>query len=138
MICGDWNLVQDHEKDTYNYANVNNPKARNAVINLKSDLNLIDLWRSLNPESRKYTWRRQNPFQQARLDFFLISSELQNLIEMADISPGYRTDHSLVVISLTHAVIECGRGAWKYNNSLLQYTEYLYKIRQEWLSSNPS
>ena len=131
MICGDWNLVQDHEKDTYNYANVNNPKARNAVINLKSDLNLIDPWRSLNPESRKYyTWRRQNPFQQARLDFFLISSELQNLIEMADISPGYRTDHSLVVISLTHAVIECGRGAWKFNNSLLQDTEYLYKIRQ--------
>ena len=83
-----------------------------------------------HPESRKYAWRRQNPFQQARLDFFLISSELQNLIEMADISPGYRTDHSLVVISLAHAVIECGRGAWEFNNSLLQDTEYLYKIRQ--------
>ena len=34
------------------------------------------------------------------------------------------------LVSLTHAVIECGRGAWKFNNSLLQDTEYLYKIRQ--------
>ena len=32
--------------------------------------------------------------------------------------------------ALLNLWIECGRGAWKYNNSLLQDTEYLYKIRQ--------
>ncbi len=30
--CGDWNLVLNPRKDTYNYKNINNPKARDELI----------------------------------------------------------------------------------------------------------
>lgn len=130
MLCGDWNLVQNPATDTYNYVNVNNPNARNTVLTIMNDLNLVDPWTTLNPDTVRYTWRRQNPFQQARLDFFLISSELLNITESSEINPGYRTDHSMVVISLKQEIITPGKGSWKFNNSLLQDPDYLALVRK--------
>ena len=31
---------------------------------------LVDIWRELNPQLQRFTWRRTNPCQQSRLDFF--------------------------------------------------------------------
>ena len=65
-----------------------------------------------------------------RLDFFLISSELLNLIDYADILPGYRTDHSMVIIGLNKCnSITRGRGSWKLNNDLLKEEEYVKRIQ---------
>ena len=63
-------------------------------------MGLSDPWRVLNPDTKRFTWRKNNPIKQARLDFFLMSSELLNLIDLAEILPGYRTDHSMVVIGI--------------------------------------
>ena len=76
IICGDWNLVLDVRLDCFNYVNINNPLARQRVLDLCNQVNLIDPWRIQNPESKKYTWRQNSPLKQSRLDFFLISSEL--------------------------------------------------------------
>ena len=32
---------------------------------------LVDVWRIVNPDSRRYTWRRKNPESHCRLDFSL-------------------------------------------------------------------
>ena len=34
------------------------------------DHNLVDIWRTRNPNLRQFTWRRTNPFIKGRLDFF--------------------------------------------------------------------
>ena len=34
IMCGDWNLCLDAEKDCENYLHINNPRARNVVFNL--------------------------------------------------------------------------------------------------------
>ncbi len=129
IICGDFNLVQNQSMDTFNYVNINNPKAKEIVIKMKEDLDLCDPWRVLNPDTKRYTWRKNNPIKQARLDYFLISSELLNLIGVADIMPGYRTDHSIVTIGLNKGSnIIRGRGSWKFNNELLKEEEFLKKV----------
>ena len=61
IICGDFNLVQNQELDTYNYINVNNPNAKESVVNLKEELNLIDPFREIYENSKQYTRRKQNP-----------------------------------------------------------------------------
>ena len=68
------------------------------------------------------------PFKQSRLDFFFISSELLSLVHKSDISSGYRTDHSLVRLSLTLNKIKRGPGIWKFNNSLLKDENFVSKI----------
>ena len=131
IICGDFNLVQDQQMDTFNYVNINNPKAKEMVLKIKDDFDLSDPWRVLNPDKKRYTWRKNNPIKQARLDFFLISSEMLNIIDFADIIPGYRTDHSMVVIGLNNNNnIRRGRGSWKLNNDLLRDNEYVNTVKE--------
>ena len=37
MFCGDWNLILNETLDTENYVNINNPRARNAVLNIMEE-----------------------------------------------------------------------------------------------------
>ena len=71
-----------------NYRHVNNPKASAVVKSMITDLNLCDIWRDLNPDCQRYTWRRTAPFQQARLDFFLVTVSIVSFAEDFDINCG--------------------------------------------------
>ena len=131
---GDFNLVMDPEKDTKNYININNPKSRDKVIDLCAEFNLIDIWRELNIESSRYTWRTSNGNKHGRLDFFLVSQNLFNNIKDANIEFGYKSDHSIVSITLKGQDIEKDKPFWKFNNSLLKdpkYCEEMKKVIQE-------
>ena len=68
IIGGDFNLVLDPIIDTYNYRRVNNPRARQCVLDLITDLDLSDIYRDTHPNVKRYSWRRRNPLKQARLD----------------------------------------------------------------------
>ena len=70
IIEGDWNLVLDFTLDHYNYKHHNNSKAQEEVDNLIINLGRLDISRELYPDMRRYTWRRNTPLQQSRLDFF--------------------------------------------------------------------
>ena len=50
--------------------------------------------------------------------FFLISQGLCSHVTQADIIPGYRTDHSVIIFSLTLKSNPRGPGFWKLNTSL--------------------
>jgi len=55
------------------------------------------------------------PEIQCRLDFFLISSDLICDINLADIVPGYKTDHSMILLKIALHYNPSGRGFWKLN-----------------------
>ena len=129
IVGGDYNVVQDYVLDTCNIQNRNNPNSHNSVSNLKTDLDLIDPWRKENPDEKLFTWHNSRN-KQSRLDYFLISSDIVNLVQSTDIKPGYRSDHSIVELTLNFDSQSRGRGLWKFNNSLLKdqkYTEDLKK-----------
>ena len=42
VICGDYNLVLNPTIDCSNYLNINNPRARNKVLDLLSEHSLLD------------------------------------------------------------------------------------------------
>ena len=128
VICGDFNIALDPSKDTENYKNINNPKAHTAVLNMMEHLDLMDVYRHINPNEKRYTWRKKNPRKQARLDFFLITSHMIDIIHKANIRPGYRSDHSVTEIEIVLNRFKRGRGIWKFNNSLLKQKEYLNLI----------
>ena len=120
IIAGVWNLVLDYTLDYYNYKHHNNIKAQEQVDNLMINLDLLDTWRERYPEMRRYTWRRNIPLQQSRLDLFLISDLLSTFVTNADIKAGYRTDHSMITLTLTLGKESKNKLLWKFNNSLLK------------------
>ena len=133
ILCGDFNLVQNFDLDTSNYININNPRAREKVISMKEIYNLIDPFRDLNPDLKRFTWRKKTPLKQSRLDFFLISDSLFSSVQDVQIENSYRSDHSPVVLSLKINDFVKGRGLWKFNNSLLHDPEYVKLIKDKLL-----
>ena len=110
IIGGDFNLVLDVEKDKKCGLARTHKKSLEVIKKFSENLDLVDAWRILNPDSSRYTWRQKKPEIHCRLDFFLISQNtLCNIIE-ADILPGYKTDHSMITIQISlHSNVR-GRG----------------------------
>ena len=79
MIC--FNLTLNPDLDCFNYKHINNPKARDFLSNVIEENNLFDTFMELHPSQRRYTWRRKNPLKQSRLDFFLVTENIVNLIK---------------------------------------------------------
>ena len=72
--CGDFNLVLNSDLDYDNYKSKNNNKnSKSVLLDYVNHKRLFDPFRELNGNIRKFSWRRSNPIQQARLDFFLIT-----------------------------------------------------------------
>ena len=94
------------------------------------ETNLIDVWRELNLEKKQFTWRRKSTNQKARLDFFFISELLFTSVVESEILPGYKTEHSLILLKLEFGKFQKGRSYWKSNNSLLKDNSYVTEVKK--------
>lgn len=130
IIGGDWNLVMNPVLDYQNYKRNNNVKAQEIVNEMAGELELVDIWREINPETLRFTWRRNNPIQQSRLDFFLVSENTLSEVKDADIIAGYRSDHSIIVIQLEFKKETNHKNYWKFNSSLLKDKKFVDEIHK--------
>ena len=95
------------------------PKALTEVEKIQINHDLGNIWRDQNPLDKRFTWRRRNPSISCRLDFFLLSRHLYGKVAKSDIVAGYKTDHSMISLSLGLTEIIRGPGLWKLNTSFL-------------------
>ena len=129
IVGGDINTVQNPYMDRYpNHDHQNHPNCSGRIETLKEDLDLIDVWRYMNPCKRQFTWRSKTA--QSRIDYFLISNTLKNFVDDVGIHYGYRSDHSAISLSIKRWVPKRGPGFWKLNTSLLSNPSYKSDIRQ--------
>ena len=129
IVGGDFNLVLDVEKDKKGGLARTHYKSLEVINNFSENLDLVDVWTALNPNSLRYSWRQRKPEIHCRLDFFLISQcTLCNTIN-ADILPGYKTDHSMINLHISLHSNTRGRGFWKLNTSFLSEKNYVDQIK---------
>ena len=57
IMCGDWNVPLDYNVDTLNYKNKNNEKAHDQIHDMMQELDLLDTFRELHPDTKRYSWR---------------------------------------------------------------------------------
>ena len=116
---------------------------RKAVIstisNLQEELDLVDIWRVKNPEKKSFTWSQNSLMIFCRLDYWLISNALHDLVKItADIIPAIRTDHSAIILEVVNTLTDVkGPDVWKMNCSLLDDEEYVNVISESipiWLA----
>ena len=135
---GDMNVILDHTIDRKG-GNVKGSKQYDkelkAVNNMLFEHELSDIWRVMNPNTKRYTWRRKDPQIHSRLDMWWISEALQDSCEKVDIIPSIRSDHSAIVLKLRTVEVKQGKGLWKLNNSFLDEENYVKGIKEslaEW------
>ena len=94
---------------------------------------LVDIWRVRHPHESRFTWRQKSPPIQRRLDFWLISNDLQEEIDSADIITAIRSDHSAITLSINGLDEgERGPGFWKFNATLVDDKEYCDSLLNEY------
>ena len=80
---------------------------------IKQKLDLCNVWRIRNPNSRRFTYRSKSPFLQRRLDYFFISDSIQKDVKQIVILASINSDHSPVDLKFLkvmklHAVLRTG------------------------------
>ena len=146
IIEGDFNIVPDTKLDKFKkLARVNidsqtPSSSQNRLRMFKDTFNLIDIWRYRNKDAKRFTWSQPSPLVRCRLDYFLISGNLNKSVSSANILPSIKTDHSLIELTVNITGPQRGPGTWKLNVSVLK--EEIYKnemkllINQAWDESN--
>ena len=85
-----------------------------------------------NPNTRSFTWSKNHPFIFCRLDYWLISDSLNDLVTQVDIQASIKTDHSSITLEVEDIKEgPRGPGFWKLNTSLLGRSDYVEMINKE-------
>ena len=104
----------------------------NSIENIQNEFSLHDIWRIKNPNTRSYTWSKSSPFIFCRLDYWLISDNLNDSVTQVDVVASIKTDHSSIILELENIKeSRKGPGFWKLNTSLLDRPDYLDMINSE-------
>lgn len=114
--------------DTINYRHKTNINANHKLLNLSDSFDLIDVWREFNGNNKRYTWF--GPYMKmSRLDYFLLTSDLQCNVAGVGMGTAYKSDHCPVYIETNFIQQSRGRGTWKFNNSLLNDPDYVQLVK---------
>lgn len=120
IVAGDFNTVLNVKLDIKGGKGCSNVKTREFLNEALLQKDMVDVWRLQHGEEFRSTFVRKRPvLLMERIDFFIVSSALQQNIIKTDILPMFASDHSPVLIELCPAPCKPGKGYWKLNNSLL-------------------
>ena len=124
IIAGDWNCTLNSIDKrgglpwkTTNY--------RDAVVGLMDEINLIDIYRNLHPNTRLFTYESKALRLKSRIDFILLSRAFADDVQNAEIRVSVAPDHkaTFVKINVRSKAVR-GPGTWKFNNSLLEDNDF--------------
>ena len=133
IIGGDFNLCINPNIDKKGGITEDMSEYSEAIQTFMDEKSMIDIWRVLYPDSKRYTWRGKSKhgIVQSRLDMFICSRHLLYMTESAEIKPGIKSDHSIINIKLSvQDLVKKGPGFWKFNSSLLIDEAYIAKINE--------
>ena len=103
------------------------------IENIQNVFNVHDVWRIKHPNQKSFTWSQKSPFIFCRLDYWLISDSLYDMVGNVEIVSAIKTDHSAITLQL-HKIEEGvkGPGFWKMNTSMLNDTVYIDEVKEKY------
>lgn len=99
VLGGDWNLGMDADLDYYGYTSADPimPQSRHGLHQQIAKYDLIDIYRELHQNGSEKTWRawnksRKKADKEARLDYFIVDSNLASYVELVGASAPFTSD----------------------------------------------
>ena len=100
IVGGDSNCPLDPNVDKKGGILIPRQHVINSTENIQNEFSLHDIWRIKNPNTCSYTWSKSSPFIFCRLDYWLISDNLNDLVTQVDTVASIKTDHSSIILEL--------------------------------------
>lgn len=130
ILAGDFNFVMDPVLDRS--SNKHHPLSKSAKLlqNFLVSVNIIDVWRHMNPHQRKYSFFSQPHKSFSRIDYFFIDSKLLTAVKYIDYEAIVLSDHAPLRLQLNFP----GRRSiktWRLDNGLLSSESHVEYIRSQ-------
>ena len=132
ILGGDFNLVLNPTLDAHN-RKYNNNKALKIVNEYMEDKDMCDIWRVQHDDKQRYTCfkRHRAGSIASRIDYFLVSQGVANLIGDSEIISNVHSDHNSIALTLNVDNEKRGPGIWRLNTSLLESDEVKMKVDEK-------
>ena len=133
IIGGDWNFILDASLDAEASGVALKIRSIAQFTRIKEKFGMCDIYRVMNPNTKKFTWRGPGARIKRRLDYFLVSTAYQCRVNSCLPFPEFKSDHSPVVmkINIAKKSFTHGKGYWKYNATLANKPQFCEELRQE-------
>ena len=131
IMGGDFNMyadiILDKNEHSHSHTNYNiNYKCFEELV--KDQYNLVDIWRNLNQNKKRFTWRgyRNNRLIMCRLDYWLISAHIGQSVKLTDIIPSI--DLTIVLFKYIFHSIQVLQEGKEFGNLIALYYLIHYKL----------
>uniref|UniRef100_A0A3Q1FS38 exodeoxyribonuclease III n=1 Tax=Acanthochromis polyacanthus TaxID=80966 RepID=A0A3Q1FS38_9TELE len=138
FIRGDFNATVNPLLDRSPASNCF-PSSTVALNQFITELNLTDVWRIKNTDTKAYSFYSAPHKSLSRIDYILVSSSLLDQICESDILPRLISDHSPTQCRIKPPSSPPKFRRWRFNDSLLSNSEFIENLRtelQEFISLN--
>ena len=96
ILGGDLNCPLDLLLNKKGGASTKRKSVISCVEDFEGKLDLMDIWRSKTPDVKSFTWSQKSPQVFCHLDYWLISNNLRDFVELTEIILAVRTDHDAI------------------------------------------
>lgn len=129
ILGGDFNMVFNEWLDR-SPTKFHNHHYNPHLVSFCSIHNLSDPWRFINPNLKNFSWFKPDGSIKSRIDFWLISDSVKDLISDCSISSAPLSDHCFINLTLKPSNNpKRNKGYWKLNASLLQSEKYSQGVK---------
>ena len=132
VILGDFYFVEDPDIDITDSAWRGNIAGNQQILNLKKNYGICDIFRTLNPNIRKYTHFSQRYNSSSRIDRIYVTQLFKSLVTKCDIYRCPQSDHDYVYCNFHTDTAKRGPGVWKLNNTILKHSLFKDKFKAFW------
>lgn len=139
MIAGDFNCTLNPEIDRSTGVDNSHNNCRATIHRFMRDFNLLDIWRERNPNIRAYSCHSGTFKTYSRIDFFLVSSELQSKISDCCYDNIVISDHAPCCLAYRDDKLLRDPPRWHFQHKWLQdedLVKYLEKQIDEYFQIN--
>ena len=137
VISGDFNFTEKPiDREGPGKFSARNQKGSLAFSKIKANHNLSDVWRTLNPKKREFTYFEPAAKKQqvrSRIDRAYLSEQFMHADNKAEIIPLGFSDHSLISVTFqpTDSIqAQKGPGYPKINTQILDHKPFVDEIKQ--------
>jgi exonuclease III len=113
ILLGDFNLVEDTLDQLPSHPDDQHPVK--ALRAFKNSMHLIDGWRSINPDTKAYTYTLRSNDSHLRIDrIYALSKIMRNSANWQTDTPGaFDTEHRMASVQVVHAKVPfMGKGRY--------------------------
>lgn len=138
IIGGDFNCYLDPYLDRQSSQAPPSIQSVNVLNNLIKSMNLVDIWRLLNPTARDYSFFSYVHKSYTRIDYFIIDSKLIQGVTYSKYHNILISDHCPISMGLKISLTKA-QYCWRFNSQLLmdkQFQSYITECLGQFVKTN--